>query len=65
MTVIEKNGVLEILVVSNGKTRRETITGIKPSATDADLFEIASAVQNILSEPVSDVRRRIVRTYAA
>jgi len=65
MTVIEKNGVLEILVVSNGKTRRETITGIKPSATDADLFEIASAVQNILSEPVSDVRRRIVKTYAA
>lgn len=65
MTVIEKNGVLEIVFDVNGKTRRESITGIKPTATDSDLFEIAQAISNLLADAVSDVRRRIVRSYAA
>jgi len=49
---------------ANGKTRRESITGIKPAATDADLFEIAQGIANLLADPVSDVRRRIVKSYA-
>lgn len=65
MTVIESNGVLEIVLDANGKTRRESITGIKPAATDADLFEIAQGIANLLAEPVSDVRRRIVKSYTA
>ncbi|BAL81536.1 DUF1659 domain-containing protein [Caldisericum exile] len=65
MTVLEKNGVLEIVFDVNGKARRESITGIKPSATDADLFEVAQSIINLLSDTVSDVRRRIVKTYAA
>ncbi|MGB9855734.1 MULTISPECIES: DUF1659 domain-containing protein [Caldisericum] len=65
MTVVEKNGVLEIVFDVNGKTRRESITGIKPTATDADLFEVAQGIINLLSDTVSDVRRRIVKTYAA
>ncbi|MFU2158441.1 DUF1659 domain-containing protein [Caldisericum sp. AR60] len=65
MTVVEKNGVLEIVFDVNGKTRRESITGIKPTATDTDLFEVAQGIINLLSGTVSDVRRRIVKTYAA
>lgn len=65
MTVIEKNGVLELVLMSNGKTRRESVTGIKPSATDSDLYEIAVGITNLLVDSVSDIRRRITKSYAA
>jgi len=65
MTVVEQNGVLEIVVESNGRSRRESITGIKPTATDTDIYEIATNIANLLSEPVTAIRRRVVKTYAA
>jgi hypothetical protein len=65
MTVVEKNGVLEIVLSANGKTRRESITGVKPTATDADLYEIATSIANLLADTVSDIRRRVTKVYTA
>jgi len=65
MTVVEKNGVLEIVLSANGKTRRESITGVKPTATDAELYEIATSIANLLADTVSDIRRRVTKVYTA
>lgn len=65
MTVLEENGILDIIVESNGKKRRESVTGIKPTVTDADLYEIATSIANLLAEPVALIRRRISKSYTA
>ena len=65
MTVIEKNGNL-VLVLSDGtKTRRESVTGIKPTASDQDLYDIATAIADLLNDTVQDIRRVATKSYSA
>jgi hypothetical protein len=64
MTVIEKNGNLELILTSGSKTRRESVRGIKPTATDQDLYDIASAIANLLNDPLQEIRRVSAKSYS-
>ncbi len=65
MTVTEKNGRLELLFdAGNGKTRREGLTGVKPAA-DQDIYDIASGIANLISDPLVDIQLRSVKSYSA
>lgn len=65
MTVAEQNGVLEIIVLNNGKKRMESIRGIVPTASDSDLNEIATGIAGLLSDTLSEIRRVITKSYVA
>jgi hypothetical protein len=64
MTVIEKNGNLELILNTGSKTRRESVRGIKPTATDQDLYDIASAIANLLNDPLVEIRRVDTKSYS-
>jgi hypothetical protein len=64
MTAIEMNGTLELILTSGSKTRRESIRGIKPTATDQDLYDIATAIANLLNDPLQDIRRVSTKSYS-
>lgn len=66
MTVVENLGSLEI-VLSTGATttRRESIRNIRPTATDADLYDIAVAIANLINDPLASIRRVVTKEYVA
>jgi hypothetical protein len=65
MTVIEKNGNLVLVLNDGTKTRRESITGIKPTASDQDLYDIANAIADLLNDGVQEIRRVSAKDYSA
>ncbi len=66
MTVTQKNGRLELLFdAGNGKTRRESITGVKPSASDQDIYDIASGIANLISDALQEIRLVSQKSYSA
>ena len=51
MTVTEQNGKLEFVFDNGaGGTRRESITGIKPAATDQDVYECGTALTGLVAD---------------
>ncbi len=66
MTVVESPGRLEIVFsLLDEKTRRESILNIRPTASDTDLYDIAVAIANLLTDTLSDIRRVSTKVYAA
>jgi len=65
MTVTENLGSLEIVFTVGSKTRREIIRNIRTTATDEDLYDIAVAIANLLSDPVANIRRVSTKSYSA
>jgi hypothetical protein len=65
MTVIEKNGNLVLVLNDGTKLRRESVTGIKPTASDQDLYDIATAIANLLNDSVQEIRRVSAKDYSA
>jgi len=65
MTVIENPGSLRIVLGVSGGTRTESIMNIRPAAADQDLYDIGLAVANLLTDPLSDIKRTMSKSYAA
>ena len=66
MTVVQNPGRLEVIFsLSGGKTRRESIMNIRPTATDQDLYDIGVAISNLLNDTLSDIRLVSTKAYAA
>ena len=65
MTVTENPGILEIVFTLPDKTRSESIMNIRPTALDQDLYDIGLAVANLLTDPLSDIKRTMSKSYAA
>jgi hypothetical protein len=65
MTVTEKNGNLVLVLNTGTKLRRETVTGIKPTASDQDLYDIANAIADLLNDGVQEIRRVSAKDYSA
>jgi hypothetical protein len=65
MTVTERNGTLVLVINDGTKLRRESVTGIKPTATDQDLYDIATAIANLLNDTVQEIRRVATKSYSA
>ena len=66
MTVTEENGRLELRFdAGNGKVRRESVTGVKPSATDQDVYDVATGIANLISDALEGIYLRSVKSYAA
>jgi hypothetical protein len=65
MTVTENAGRLEIIfALPNSKTRTESIMNIKPTALDQDLYDIGSAIANLLNDTLADIRRTLSKSYS-
>ena len=65
MTVVENPGSLRIVLGVAGATRTESIMNIRPIAADQDLYDIGLAVANLLTDPLSDIKRTMSKSYAA
>jgi len=65
MTVVEKPGSLRIVLGVTGATRTESIMHIRPTAADQDLYDIGLAIVNLLTDPLSDIRHTMSKSYAA
>jgi hypothetical protein len=66
MTVIEQNGTLSFTFDNgSGGTRRESIRGIKPSATDQDVYDCGTALTGLVSDALVEIRRTVSKTYSA
>ena len=66
MTVTEENGRLELRFdVGNGKVRRESLTGVKPSATDQDVYDVATGIANLISDALEGIYLRSTKSYTA
>ena len=66
MTVVENPGRLEIVFsLPNDKTRRESIMNIRTTATDQDLYDIGTAIANLLTDTLSGIRLVSVKDYSA
>ena len=66
MTVVENPGSLEIVfTLPDTSTRMESIRNIRPAALDQDLYDIGLAVANLLTDPLSDIKRTMSKSYAA
>jgi hypothetical protein len=66
MTVTEENGRLELRFdAGNGKVRRESVTGVKPSATDQDVYDVATGIANLISDALEGIYLRSAKSYAA
>ena len=66
MTVVENPGSLGMIFAMPGdKTRSESIMNIRPTAADQDLYDIGLAIANLLTDPLSDIKRTMSKSYAA
>jgi len=65
MTVTENLGSLVIEFTSGTTTRRESIRNIRTTATDQDLYDIAVAIANLISDTVAEIRRVSTKSYSA
>jgi len=66
MTVTQNPGRLEIVFSLPGnKSRTESIMNIKPTAADQDLYDIATAIANLIEDTLFDVRLRGSKSYSA
>ncbi|MGB9695636.1 MAG: DUF1659 domain-containing protein [Caldisericaceae bacterium] len=41
------------------------MTNVKPTASDQDLYDIGSAIANLLNDTLSDIRRSSSKSYSA
>ena len=66
MTVVQNPGRLEIIFsLPENKTRRESIMNIRTTATDQDLYDIGTAIANLLTDTLSGIRLVSVKDYSA
>ena len=66
MTVTENASRLEIIfALPNNKKRTESIMNIKPTALYQDLYDIGSAIANLLNDTLADIRRTLSKSYSA
>ncbi len=65
MTVTENLGSLEIEFTVGTGTRREAIRNIRTTAIDQDLYDIAVAIANLISDTVAEIRRVSTKSYSA
>ena len=66
MIAVENPGRLEIVFsLPDDKTRRESIMNIRPTATDQDLYDIGSAIANLINDTLSDIRLVSTKAYLA
>lgn len=66
MTVTEANGRLEIIFsLPNSTAQMESVSNIKPTATDQDLYDIGNATANFIDDTLSDIRRIARKSYSA
>ncbi len=66
MTVTEGNGRLELQFdAGNGKIRRESVTGVKPASVDQDVYDVATGITALISDTLSGINLRSVKSYTA
>lgn len=64
MTTVQNAGRLQIIFsISEDKTHTETIANIRPTALDQDLYDIAVAIANLISDPLISVRLTSVKEF--
>lgn len=57
MTVIQNPGRLQLVFsLPDEKTRTEAISNIRPTAQDQDLYDVANAIADLISDPLSLIR---------
>jgi hypothetical protein len=66
MTVTEQNGTLSFTFDNGaGGTRRESVRGIKPGATDQDVYDCGTALTGLVADALVEMRRTASKTYSA
>ncbi len=66
MTVIEKLGRLYFTFQdANGNTRRESITGIVPNASDQDVYDVGTAIAGLISDNLANLSLLSHKDYQA
>jgi len=66
MTVVDQVGFVSIyLDAGGGDTVSVRLNNIKPTATDADVYDVAVAVAGLLAYPVDSIRRTLRKDYSA
>jgi len=66
MTVVEKLGRLEFTFKdANGKTRRESITGIVPGSADQDVYDCGTAIAGLIADTLANLSLLTHKDYAA
>ncbi len=66
MTVIDQLGYVTIyLDIGEGDTVSVRLNNIKPTATDQDVYDVATAVAGLLAYPINSIRRTKRSDYSA
>lgn len=66
MTALENPGWLELIFFLSGtKTRRGSISNIRPNATDQDLYNIGVALAKLIDDILSDIMHISTTAFAA
>ncbi|HXK70940.1 MAG TPA: DUF1659 domain-containing protein [Caldisericia bacterium] len=66
MTVIDQLGYVTIyLDIGEGDTVSVRLNNIKPTATDQDVYDVATAVAGLLAYPINSIRRTKRADYSA
>ena len=66
MTVTEQDGTLAFSFDNgSGGTRRESVRGIKPSATDQDVYDCGVSLTGLVADALVEMRRTVSKTYSA
>ncbi len=66
MTVTEENGRLEFLFdAGDGKVRRESVTGVKPTVADQDIYDVATGIADLINDTLQSVRLTSRKNYSA
>ena len=66
MTVIDQLGYVTIyLDIGEGDTVSVRLNNIKPTATDQDVYDVATAVAGLLAYPINGIRRTKRSDYSA
>ena len=66
MIVVQNPGRLDIIfALLDEKTRRESISNARLTASDQDLYDIAVAIPDLIDDTLSDVKLASSKVYAA
>ena len=66
MTVIDQLGYVTIyLDIGGGDSVSVRLNNIKPTATDQDVYDVATAVAGLLAYPINSIRRTKRSDYSA
>lgn len=66
MTVVDQLGYVTIyLDAGDGDTVSVRLNNIKPTATDQDVYDVATTVAGLLAYPIDSIRRTLRKDYSA